>query len=183
MEDAGSGPADASRDAVGKSSGDAALADPSSEGVAGEAVGGGSEVGSPLSDAMPFEAFHRRVRAGARSQPTGAPGRDLLPAEQRDRELESPPDRRMSRLKPGPLSRAVVALVVAALALAGLWAAYHNGTSIREAPVLIARANLPAYHVLNSGDVTLGVRPASAGLIYVTLPVDGLVTVHAISKS
>jgi SAF domain len=82
------------------------------------------------------------------------------------------------RLRAGPLSRFL--LVIAVLAVAG--AIFATTRNPEQVPVLIATRDIPAYHVITSDDVKLGTRAAAPKSGYAALPVEGRLTLAAITK-
>jgi hypothetical protein len=92
------------------------------------------------------------------------------------------PSVRSPKQRPGPASLVVLALVILAIGTAVLWGSQSGHKARPPVPVLLAKTDLPAYHLLTLRDVALGTRPALGRNNYATLPVDGRFLLHAIRK-
>ncbi|GIH21806.1 hypothetical protein Aph01nite_01160 [Acrocarpospora phusangensis] len=82
------------------------------------------------------------------------------------------------RVTRGPFSGAILLLVATGVVVALVWMLMSE----RQVPVLVAGADLPAYHELNMNDLTIDVRTALDGEGYATVPVEGRLTLKAIKK-
>lgn len=97
-------------------------------------------------------------------------------------EIPAPPADRPKRppgLRPGIYSRWVLILVVAGFGAAIVWGQRSNG---QQTPVLIAKADLPAYHAITPDDVMLGLLRTGDKDRYAATPIDGRVTLQEIKK-
>jgi hypothetical protein len=100
-------------------------------------------------------------------------------APRREPETAGPGPGRPTRLRRGPFSRVVFGLVALGLVASALWAVRSDGPAT---PVLLATADLPAFHSLTSADFTMRTRRTRDKERYATLPVDGRVTLRAVKK-
>jgi hypothetical protein len=87
-----------------------------------------------------------------------------------------------SLLQRGPYSWLVLLLVLATVVIIGaaVWHRTHRPSA--EVAALIATRNLPAYHELTDGDVSLGLAMVRGNSGHPTFPVAGSLTLHPIAK-
>jgi Flp pilus assembly protein CpaB len=113
-------------------------------------------------------------------QPSSASS-SAVPSSDHDARTESRP--KASLLRRGPYSWLVLILVLASVAIivaASAWR--HVNQASAEVAVLIATRNLPAYHVLTDGDVSLGLAMVRGNNNHPTFPVAGSITLRPIAK-
>lgn len=78
----------------------------------------------------------------------------------------------------GPFSGFILAVAVTGTVIAAVWGLVTN----RQVPVLVAVSDLPAYHEVTLNDLTMDTRAVLGENDYVTLPVDGRITLKNLKK-
>lgn len=147
---------------------------PSADPSAARAAGGGVDKPPPGKRLLPDQFTAQPPIAQAPSSAPGSPSAGAGRPESRPK---------ASLLQRGPYSWLVLFLVLAAVAIivaATAWRHAHEPGP--EVAALIATRNLPAYHVLTDGDVSLGLTMARGNSDHPTFPVVGSLTLLPIAK-